>query len=1071
MPDAHTVFNIRWWNVNGRWTSIDKKFMIKKDFVFISETHANVKSLDAVSNFEAFGDPNFPLFQRHGGMAVYVTSVYAQYIVDLRFTRCTISFALSVVPGVFFMGVYVYPSSSPNYQYTDFAVVANEIDYWMSKGYEPYIGGDFNSRVGDMNIIASNSLKWKYEENVDKGVNGHKDNFNDMCEVLKILPLNHCTYLKKKFEGGFTYVKANKKSQIDFVITNNSGRRNVDSLELVTEGWHFSDHLPLDLKVRLKYEINTLSLLLRSKSLIESTVPTRNNKTFLKTFKKDFDFNAAKLILENNAAEIARSCCSLQSADFIVDRLHAEMGNTVQRTLKPPRRNRSDESSLTMKECDESFKKYLNEITTNGDNTNISSQLYDEYQRKRNKLNSEMFTAVNNKYKCIVECDDTKRLWSSINWSGDMHSTPNNHPPIEELSEHFSNLYEPIEDDGDLESLTSEVYIPETDDPITAAELDEASKQMKKGGYDFPITCLMLLMSTIGGVVLLLMNTILFGNFPSRLCTSLLSAIPKSGNLRSTDNYRGIQMQPLLANIYDRIICNRLIRWAKINDEQTAFQKGKSTMDQIFLLRTIISLIQANGKVLYVGFFDLSKAFDRVSRYLLLKQLVKLGVGSVIFYSLKSIYSVTRCVLKGFGKLSEVFETHTGIKQGASSSVILFIIFMDDIIDNLKENCLIEPILKDLHCLLHADDTLVLSTNRELFIHKCNQLIDTIVEKKMSLNYKKSGYFIINGGAVDIRCHLKLKSGWLKYKSEQKYLGAIFTDTGSLKNDVKLFLEKKTKEVNVKLARFLVKNEYAPVSVKLKVVNACINSALMYTCEAWGSCPLNAVEMLQRKALKMILNVSTNTPNEIVYIESGYQTLKPSIYKRQLTFFRKIKNDCANNPQSSISQIFAQALEKNTQFLRHYKKLDETFTTPEQCYNHHAQLQRTQNEMKIQQKFEADADSILGTYKRVNPQLESPAFYKSVGCHEIDRKTITRYRVGCHYLKIQSGRLAGGDRNTRLCTCQNEVQTLAHVLFSCPLTANIRVANHQQTLEEFFSGNDFVRTASTLKAIEKQLKI
>ena len=412
---------------------------------------------------------------------------------------------------------------------------------------------------------------------------------------------------------------------------------------------------------------------------------------------------------------------------------------------------------------------------------------------------------------------------------------------------------------------------------------------MKKGGYDFPVSCLLLLMSTIGSVVLLLMDTILFSSFPSRLCTSLLSAIPKAGNIRQSDNYRGIEMQPLLANVYDRILCNRLIRWAKISEEQTAFQKGKSTIDQIFLLRIIISLIKANKKVLYIGFFDLSKAFDRVSRYLLLKQLVKLGVGSVMFYSLKSIYSVTRCVLKGFGKLSEVFETYTGIKQGASSSVILFIVFMDDIIDYLKENCLIEPIIRDLHCLLHADDTLVVSTNRELFTRKCNLLIEVIKNKKMSLNYKKSGYLIINGKKDDVKCHLKLESGWLKYNNEQKYLGMIFSDTGMVKTDVSTFLGKKNKEVNVKLARFLVKNEHAPVSIKLKVVDACVNASLTYACEAWGNSPLNPVEILQRKALKMILDVSRNTPNEVLYIESGFKTLKPLIYKRQLKFYRKMK--------------------------------------------------------------------------------------------------------------------------------------------------------------------------------------
>ena len=111
-------------------------------------------------------------------------------------------------------------------------------------------------------------------------------------------------------------------------------------------------------------------------------------------------------------------------------------------------------------------------------------------------------------------------------------------------------------------------------------------------------------------------------------------------------------------------------------------------------------------------------------------------------------------MLRGIGKLSEMFETFTGIKQGASSSVILFIIFLDDLIDTLKEKCVSEPLLQDLHSLLHADDTLVLSTRRDLFVHKCN--VDGLTEKKMLLSFKKSGYIIVNPKQDDIRCDLKL---------------------------------------------------------------------------------------------------------------------------------------------------------------------------------------------------------------------------------------------------------------------------------------------------------------------------
>ena len=1027
-----------------------------------------MKSLDSVPNFELFGDPSFPLFQKHGGQIVLISSVYAQYVVDLRFTKCTISFTLTVVPDVFFMGVYVYPPSSSNHKDTDFAIVMDEIDYWISKGYTPYIGGDFNSRIGDINTISQKGLKWKFEENIDKGENGNKASFKDMCQVLNILPLNHCLYNKKKFAGGFTYHKAGKKSQIDFILTNNVGRRNVDEFTLVTEGWHFSDHIPIDMNTRLKYDISALSLLLRSKSLITPTCPLRNNH--LKTFKKDFDFAAAKLLMRANSVNIAQDCNSL-TADFIVQRLHTEMGEAISKTVRKTKKNyHFDIDKRSMDDCDESFNKYLHALDKGGNNE--LSLLYQTYQEKRSKLNAELFSKSTLKYKSVIDCNDSKRLWGMINWKGEM-SSPSNHPPVEELSEHFSTLYEPIENDGDIDSLKCDTLLPETDMRIDETELKTACDQVKKGGYDFSAIGLLLLLGTVGAVLLFLMNMMLFSGFPSRLRTSLLTALPKSGNLRLSDNYRGIQMLPLLAVVFDRILCNRLIKWAKINFEQTAFQKGKGTIDQIFLLRVLISLMKGNKMTLYVGFFDLSKAFDRVSRYLLLQQLLKLGVGSVLFYAIKSIYSVTRCVLKSFGKLSEVFETHTGIKQGASSSVILFIIFMDDIIDTLKENCLIEPILKDLHSLLHADDTVVVSTSRDLFIHKCNVLVNTITKKKMSLNYKKSGYFIINGNVDDIKCNLKIESGWLKYGSVQKYLGAIFTDSGSLSSDIHQFVEKKSKEVNVKLARFLVKNELAPLSVKLKVVDACINSSLLYSCESWGSCPLGRMEVLQRKALKMVLDIGKSTPNEVVYVESGFHSLKSTIYKRQLKFFQKVKKDCTEHPTSPISVIIQLALDQNTQFLRHYVKLEHTMKTPEQCYNHHVNEHKQQIEQKVLEKFNVDPDSILGTYHRVNPELNSPELNQNTSCNEMDRKIITRYRTGCHKLKIQTGRLAGDGRDTRLCTCGEDIQTLNHVLFFCQLTEGIRTVQSLSAtnLNDFFEDVYITKVATILRAVSKQLKI
>ena len=476
---------------------------------------------------------------------------------------------------------------------------------------------------------------------------------------------------------------------------------------------------------------------------------------------------------------------------------------------------------------------------------------------------------------------------------------------------------------------------------------------------------------------------------------------------------------------------------------------------------------------LYVGFFDLSKAFDRVSRYLLLKTLVRMGIGSVMLNALKRMYLCTRCVLKGFGKLSEVFEMHTGIKQGASSSVILFITFLDDVIDHLKERCIAEPIINDLHCLLHADDTLLLSTNRELFVKKCDILIELFHAKKMSLNYKKSGYMIINGKLDDIKCNLKIKTGLLSYKKFQKYLGAIFSDTGVVKEDVSLFLAEKNKQVFVKLANFKFRNELAPIMIKLKVVKACVNASLTYGCETWGSCPLNGIEVLQRKALKMVLNIYNNTPNEIVYIESGFLPLKPYIYKRQLNFFRKIKNDAITNPLSSISRLVNEIIDKKLPYIRHYIKLDEKFENAFDCFNFYSNKEKLSLVNKIRIKGANDLDSILGTYLRINPALESPNMYHRIDCLESDRYMLTKYRTGSHSLRIQTGRKDNEARNERICVCSRDIQTIEHVLFHCELTKNITALSETQNddIKSFFENNNYSHVASLLESIEDVLNV
>ena len=126
--------------------------------------------------------------------------------------------------------------------------------------------------------------------------------------------------------------------------------------------------------------------------------------------------------------------------------------------------------------------------------------------------------------------------------------------------------------------------------PIDEEEIKSAYKDMKKPGFDYGLLVLSILVTYFSVMLVSIMNAIFFVKYPMSLAFSLLSLIPKKGNLMLPKNYRGVQMMKTLACLYDRIITNRLKLWMRFHVDQTAFQKGKSTLIHIFTLRLLIDI-------------------------------------------------------------------------------------------------------------------------------------------------------------------------------------------------------------------------------------------------------------------------------------------------------------------------------------------------------------------------------------------------------------------------------------------------------------------------------------------------
>lgn len=97
-------------------------------------------------------------------------------------------------------------------------------------------------------------------------------------------------------------------------------------------------------------------------------------------------------------------------------------------------------------------------------------------------------------------------------------------------------------------------------------------------------------------------------------------------------NYRGITLNNIIAKVYSQVLLNRLTDWTekheKISDCQFGYQKGKSTIDCIFILHSIVSKTLNSGQKLYSIFIDYEKCFDRINRVLLWQKLLADNVSS-----------------------------------------------------------------------------------------------------------------------------------------------------------------------------------------------------------------------------------------------------------------------------------------------------------------------------------------------------------------------------------------------------------------------------------------------------------
>jgi hypothetical protein len=770
-----------------------------------------------------------------GGIILLVKHRLTPFILNVDVTAPSqIWIRFSFCKDLLLGGCYIPPVDS---DYSDPAIIGQlQAKLRNPDGLLPILLGDINARMWDVDVLSS---MWPegdglYQGLEDETINPQGRMIVQLCKDTQCAILNHLTHGDRSYGGGRTFKKRDWVSEIDVCIASRKIIPLINEMKIEKQIALPSDHAPLEVTINLSKCTPSLSRTLeRTESLGAHYTPVQ---------------------------QTGRRGPPLHRVDEEAFRTHM--------------RNRQPPVIASPEEDLDLLAELLNEAII------VAARA----SKKRDVIQGPRWDRQQERWTRIIQSGDARTIWRSIGWNGVFREDSNEKPSDEAFKMHFESLLNPCTPALAPLDSSSCPYVPLLDDPFTPAEVENAIKATKNKAFLGACPGLFHWLPQQWLLFLTQMYNAIFStaSYPEPWTRSLLILLFKSGEKDQCGNYRGISIMDSAAKVYDHLLNRRLTQWMSIDAAQAGSQKGRECLEQIITLRILIDTAKRQKKKLFLLFVDFQKAFEKVPRRKLFECLKERGCGGVMLRALEALYRDTKFCLSSAVDI----DSSIGVRQGAPTSCLLFVIYIDQLSKMLRtlED---DDFLHHLHAMLLMDDTVLVATSRERLNEKLHTLEAFCNQYGMQMNQKKTKLMVINGKEED-RQSIPSCGANIHHTAHYVYLGAHFSDDGRMTTVMKHEMDASRKHVN-KFAAFIHKNYNMPFDFKYKVLTAALSASMLYSCESWLTDNIAGVNKLYMSAMKILLGVRVTTPHLLCQIEIGISDLKSTIMKRQGVFMRRFR--------------------------------------------------------------------------------------------------------------------------------------------------------------------------------------
>ena len=193
------------------------------------------------------------------------------------------------------------------------------------------------------------------------------------------------------------------------------------------------------------------------------------------------------------------------------------------------------------------------------------------------------------------------------------------------------------------------------------------------------------------------------GTLPEVWKDAHVTAIYKNkGDKSETNNYRPVSLTSVPCRLCEKtvrdIIMKHMTDTSLFSDSQYGFRNKRSCVLQLLEILDYWTCSLDKGKQVDTIYLDIKKAFDSISHRRLIQKLESYGIEGEVLMWVKDFLSGRRQRIILNGKKSEWKEVTSGVPQGSVLGLVLFIIYINDLPDQMQK-----------FCKMFADDTKLFS--------------------------------------------------------------------------------------------------------------------------------------------------------------------------------------------------------------------------------------------------------------------------------------------------------------------------------------------------------------------------